>query len=86
MPMTIYAPQPEYTEKTRKKKIQGTVLLSLVVGADGLVHDMKIIQGVDPSLDQNSIRALESWRFNPAMKDGAPVAVQVNVEMNFRMY
>jgi len=37
-------------------------------------------------LDEKAIEAVKVWRFEPAMKDGKPVAVQVNVEVTFRLY
>jgi protein TonB len=37
-------------------------------------------------LDEKAIEAVKTWRFDPALKDGKPVAVQINVEVSFRLY
>jgi TonB family protein len=37
-------------------------------------------------LDDKALEAVRTWRFEPALKDGRPVAVQVNIEVNFRLY
>jgi len=85
-PRAIYAPDPEYSEEARKAKYQGTVVLLTVIGPDGRVHDLRVSRSLGMGLDQKAIEAVRKWRFEPAMKDGHPVAVQVNIEVNFRLY
>jgi periplasmic protein TonB len=85
-PRAIYAPDPEYSEEARKAKYQGTVVLWTVIGLDGRIHDLKVQRSLGMGLDQKAIEAVRKWRFEPAMKDGHPVAVQVNIEVNFRLY
>lgn len=85
-PRAIYAPDPEYSEEARKAKYQGTIVLWTVIGPDGRVHDTRVQRSLGMGLDQKAIEAVRKWRFEPAMKDGHPVAVQVNVEVNFRLY
>jgi len=85
-PKPFYTPQPEYTDKARKEKINGTVLLTLVVMADGHVRDVKIIKGLDKGLDKQALTAVRTWRFEPGSKDGKPVAVELSAEVTFRLY
>jgi TonB family protein len=85
-PRTIYAPDPEYSEEARKAKYQGTVVLWLIVGPDGRPRDMRIVRSVGMGLDEKAVEAVRTWRFEPARKDGRPVAVQINVEVSFRLY
>jgi periplasmic protein TonB len=85
-PRVIYAPDPEFSEAARKAKFQGTVVLSVVVGTDGLAHDVRIVRSLGMGLDEKAIEALGTWRFEPGRKDGLPVAVLVNVAVSFRLY
>jgi protein TonB len=85
-PRVIYAPEPEFSEGARKTKYQGTVVLWLIVEADGRSRDIRILQSLGMGLDEKAIEALRHWRFEPGRKDGIPVAVQVNVEVNFHLY
>lgn len=85
-PRVIYGPDPEYSEEARKAKYQGTVVLWLVVGADGQAHDIRVQSSLGMGLDEKAIEAIHRWRFEPGRKDGIAVAVQVNVEVNFRLF
>jgi periplasmic protein TonB len=85
-PKAIYSPDPEYSEEARKVKHMGTVVLWLVVGPDGKPRDIKVLRTLGLGLDEKAIEAVKNWRFDPAMKDGKPVAVQINVEVNFHLY
>jgi TonB family protein len=85
-PRAIFTPDPEYSEEARKAKYQGTCILWLIVGPDGRPRDIKIARTLGMGLDQKAIEAVRNWKFEPAMKDGRPVAVQINVEVNFRLY
>jgi len=85
-PRPLQTPDPEYSEEARKAKYQGTCVLWLIVGADGRPRDIKVARSLGMGLDQKAIEAVRRWSFEPAMKDGQPVAVQINVEVNFRLY
>ena len=66
--------------------MQGVVLLWVVIGSDGRTHDVRVQRSLGMGLDEKAIEAVRNWKFEPATKDGQPVAVQVNVEVNFRLY
>jgi periplasmic protein TonB len=85
-PVLVYKKEPEYSEEARKAKYQGTVILWLIVDPNGKPRDIKIARSLGMGLDEKAIEAVKNWKFDPARKDGAPVAVQINVEVNFRLY
>jgi TonB family protein len=85
-PRAIYNPDPEYSDEARRAKFQGNVVLSLVVDPTGHVRDIHVARSLGMGLDEKALEAVRKWKFNPGMKDGYPVAVQVNVEVNFRLY
>ena len=85
-PRILSDPEPEYSEEARKAKYQGVCVLWLVVGPDGRPRDIKVARSLGLGLDEKAIEAVKNWKFEPAMKDGKPVAVQINVEVNFHLY
>ena len=85
-PKVVYAPDPEYTDKARKKKINGTVVVAMIVTPEGTVRDVKIAKSLDKELDKQATAAVSKWRFEPARKDGKPVAVHLKAEVSFRLY
>ncbi len=85
-PRVIYQPDPEYSEEARKAKYQGTVVLWVVVGADGRPREMRVARSLGMGLDEKALEAVRTWRFEPARMNGQPVPVQINVEVNFRLY
>lgn len=85
-PRALNTPDPDYSEEARKAKYQGTVVLWLIVDSSGHPRDVKVARSLGMGLDQKAIEAVRKWTFEPAMKDGKPVAVQINVEVNFRLY
>lgn len=84
-PVPIFKPEPEYSEEARKAKFQGSVMLSIVILADGSTSNIKVIRPLGLGLDEKAIEAVMKWRFRPSMKDGRAVAVNANVEVNFRL-
>ena len=86
-PRLIHSVDPEYDKASRKKRVQGTVVLAVLVTKSGEPQDPKIVTSLNPALDEKAIEAVSRWRFAPATtKDGKPVAVQVRVEVNFHLY
>jgi TonB family protein len=85
-PKAIYQPPPEYSSRAARKKIQGNVFLSLIVNADGTARDLKVTQSLDKDLDNKALECVRKWKFEPATKDGTPVAMRIVVEVNFHLY
>jgi TonB family protein len=85
-PKPLFTPDPEYSDKARKKKCRGTVILETVVGTDGNPHDIRVTQPLGCGLSDQAIRALQKWKFQPGTRDGQPVPVLLKIEMDFRIY
>src|SRR5229473_2788691 len=85
-PRPTYDPDPDYSDVARKAKYQGSVLLWLVVGPEGRPHNIRVQRSLGMGLDERALAAVSTWRFQPATLNGQPVAVEVNVEVSFRLY
>lgn len=85
-PKPLKADDPSYTDLAKEAKMQGTTVLWLIVTEQGNVSDIHIQMPLGGGLDDKAIEAVRQWRFSPAMKDGQPVPVAINVEVNFRLY
>lgn len=85
-PRPLDTPEPNYPDSVKSQGIHGIVRFSAVVGVDGRVHEINVIQSLEPSLDANAIEALKKWRFAPATKNGMPVACQMTLEVDYRLY
>ena len=84
-PKLVQKEEPKYTQAAREAKIEGTVVLSAIIEPDGKIHEATVEKGLDDGLDANAITAVKTWRFDPAQKDGEPVAVSVKIEVHFRL-
>lgn len=86
-PRIIAQTRPNYTEASMRARIQGRVVLEVVVQRDGSVGAARIKESLDREhgLDEEAIRTVKQWRFAPGTKDGVPVAVLVTVEMTFSL-
>lgn len=82
-PVAKNRPMPRYTERALQNKVEGTVSLRVLIGSDGLVKQAKVTKGLPDGLDDQAIKAVFKIKFDPAMKDGQPVATWVNVEVGF---
>lgn len=80
------APEPNYTDEARQAHIQGTVILGVIIRTDGTGKVENVVQGLGYGLDEKAIEAFEKQRFEPGTVDGKPVAVQLQVVVNFRLY
>ena len=84
-PRLTYKVEPEYSEEALKAKHEGTVVLAIQVGEDGRAHNIRVIRSLGLGLDEKAIGAVQQWKFVPGKKDGIPVKVPANVEVNFRL-
>ena len=85
-PVPLSTPQAKYSREARKKKIQGPCLVRIIVDAQGLPQNPKVVRSIGYGLDEAALDAIKKYRFKPAMKDGHPVAVEMSIEVNFRLY
>jgi periplasmic protein TonB len=86
-PSCVYCPNPQYTDEARSSKVQGSVTLEVLVGADGRAAQVHLTKGMGMGLDERSLQTVRSWRFNPT-RDAAhrPVAGWITIEVLFRLY
>jgi TonB family protein len=85
-PIPIYKPDPPYSEEARKAKYQGTVVLMVVVNAQGNVADCRVVRPLGLGLDEKATETVRTWKFKPALRNGVPVPVYVAVEVSFRLF
>lgn len=96
-PKVVYAKSPKYTFKARLKKVTGICVIAMIVDPQGMPRDVHVIRSIESSvdptahsaakgLDANALDAVKQYRFEPATYQGKPVPVEVNVEVNFRVY
>ncbi len=85
-PKPLYTPEPEFSEEARKAKYQGVVVLEIIVGTDGTVHSPRVVRSLGMGLDEKARERVMVWKFDPATKDGRPVAVVMNIEVAFNLY
>ncbi len=86
IPRAIYSPEPEFSEEARRSKYQGEVTLLATISADGRTRDLRVVRSLGMGLDEKAMEAVRTWRFEPGMKDGRPVAVQMNIIVNFHLF
>jgi len=85
-PILVVQPDPEFSEEARKAKFQGEVLVNLIVDASGRPQRVRVIRPVGMGLDEKALEAVRQYRFKPAMENGKPVAVELNVAVNFQIF
>jgi periplasmic protein TonB len=85
-PVLVDGPKPIYPELARMSQIEGTVRLRALVGTDGKVHEVIVLQGVHDLLDQAAIEATKGYVFLPAQQNGRPVAIWVNIPFRFALH
>ena len=83
-PVATEEVDPGYPIELMRENVQGTVMLSAVIHADGSVGEVKVVSGIDDRLDQYACAALARWRFRPATKNGNPVALRAVVRIPFK--
>jgi protein TonB len=84
-PTVISRVEPQYSEEARKARYQGTVVLEAIVRRDGTVDIQRVVRSLGFGLDENAIQALKQWRFRPGTRNGVPVDVSLNIEVNFNL-
>ncbi len=83
-PVATLKVDPAYPLELMKQNVSGTVILHAVILADGTVGTVRVLRSVDDRLDQFASEAIAKWQFQPAMKNGAPVAVEATFWIPFR--
>ena len=76
---------PKYIAAAIDERVEGKVRLAAVIRSDGRIAEIQLLHSVDPRLDQSAMEALFKWDFAPAERNGVPLAVDVVVEIPFRL-
>ena len=85
-PACIYCPDPEYSDEARKAKYQGTVVLEVIVTADGRILEPHVLRGPGLGLEEKAMAAVKTWRMRPAVgPNGKPVTCRATIEIGFRL-
>src|SRR5579864_1710797 len=71
-PQVVQKQEPQYTDEARIAKLEGTVVLTLTVSAEGVPSNLRVTKSLGLGLDESAIRNVSSWRFKPGVKEGMP--------------
>jgi TonB family protein len=85
-PRLIFSVDPEFSDEARRAKYQGVSVLSIIVDAQGNVQRARVLRPLGMGLDEKALEAVKQYRFQPATYQGKSVPVEVNIEINFRIY
>jgi len=85
-PQLIYAVDPEFSDEARRAKFQGMCVVTLIVDAQGNPQRVRVVGHLGMGLDEKAVAAVRQYKFKPATLQGRPVPVEVNVEVDFRIY
>jgi TonB family protein len=83
-PVLIHSVEPQYPDKTDETNVTGTVQLTIWVTTNGLPSHVRVTHGLGMGLDVKAAEAVRQYKYKPAMKDGKPVMVELNVEVKFQ--
>jgi periplasmic protein TonB len=85
-PVRLYAPQPRYPEVARRARIQGSVILKLLINPQGTVSDLEVVKGMGFNLTEEAVKAVEQWRFEPpTTASGRPVSLRYLLTVQFEL-
>ena len=85
IPVLVYKVAPDYSDEARAARCHGTVLLGVIIDETGKPRDIHVLKPLGLGLDEKAVEAVQRWRFSPGLKDGQPVCVAANVEVNFQL-
>lgn len=86
-PTPNFQPNPPYAKAARQRKIEGTLLVGATIDANGIPQNLRVVAGLEPSLDKDSIDAIGTWRFNPALQNASvPVPFELTIAVTFWHY
>lgn len=84
-PVAVTKVDPAYPSDLIDREVEGVVVLHAVIGADGRVSDISVLDGFNDQLDENAKKALSQWKFRPATRNGEPVDLEAVVQIPFKV-
>ncbi len=84
-PKLVHYVEPAFSSSSKEAFVEGTVRISTVVTTTGQPSESKVVKGLNADEDRTALEAVDQWRFEPGTKDGKPVKVHVNVEVDFHL-
>lgn len=78
--------EPESNQFAQDAEIAGPALYHAVIGPDGKPAEIVVARPIGFGLDENAVAAIRNAKFEPAMRDGKPVAVLLDLVVEFRIY
>jgi protein TonB len=75
---------PTYPTRAKVLRLEGKVVLNVLVMEDGSLHDLKVVQG-DAGLAQAALDAVKQWRYQPFLLDGKPVKRETTITVDFKL-
>lgn len=85
-PKAIYSPEVEYTEEARQAKLEGTCVVSLIVGADGTPSHIVVTKKLGMGLDEKAVETVGKWKFEPGRRNGRPVPSHLTLSLQFKLF
>ena len=85
-PRLIHPVEPSFSEAARQMGVSGDVLVNLIVNEKGGVGEVNIVRPVGIGLDEPAVAAVMRYIFKPAMRDGKPIAVELNIDVHFQVF
>jgi TonB family protein len=84
-PALLKSVDPEFTDAARRARYEGNCLISIVVDAHGMPQNIQVVRRLDYGMSDQAVEAVSRYRFKPAMKEGVPVPVKINIEVQFHL-
>ena len=85
-PVCLHCPSPPYTHSARKHRVEGNLLLKVLISPDGSVSDVQVVHSLETSLDSSAVETVRTWRFKPFVgPNGVAISVELMVDVAFRI-
>lgn len=85
-PSVVFSPDPDYSLLARQRRLQGTVVIEIVITRTGLPSQITLLSAPDASLARKALEAVAAWRFRPAQRDGRAVSGVADAFVSFRLF
>ncbi|HEY1463116.1 MAG TPA: energy transducer TonB [Terriglobales bacterium] len=84
-PVAIPQQQLARSNEVLNSRTGGIVIIDMIVGTDGLTHNIHVKQSLNPELDEKAVEQVKQWKFQPGKCKGVPVPVALSVMVEFHI-